>query len=173
VVSVDPPPSLDRHLNDSVIGEYRLESIEPGTEHNRVYLITSAGPLEYSRPGTLDLVNKAYYGWRMSRESIGEFEQLILLAILRLGDDAYGVPILEEIRRHSRRKILRPAVYVALGRLEEKGLVTSRTGDGGTVRRGRPRRYFEVSAEGITQLREARDTLLSMWEGLQAVLTQG
>lgn len=109
----------------------------------------------------------------MSRESIGEFEQLILLAILRLGDHAYGVPILEEIRRHSRRKVLRPAVYVALARLEEKGLVTSRAGDGEGGRRGRPRKYFQVSAEGITQLREARDTLLSMWDGLQAVLDQG
>ena len=55
----------------------------------------------------------------MSRESLGEFEQLILLAILRLGDGAYGVPILAEIQRHTRRKILRPAVYVALGRMEQ------------------------------------------------------
>jgi DNA-binding PadR family transcriptional regulator len=109
----------------------------------------------------------------MSRESIGEFEQLILLAILRLGDEAYGVPVLEEIRRHSPRKVLRPAVYVALGRLEEKGLVTARTVSGGPARRGRPRKYFEVSAEGLTQLREARDTLLSMWDGLQAVLDRG
>ena len=73
----------------------------------------------------------------MSRESIGEFEQLILLAILRLGEGAYGVPILKEIQHHSGRKILRPAVYVALGRLEEKGLVTSREGDGTVARRGR------------------------------------
>jgi DNA-binding PadR family transcriptional regulator len=106
----------------------------------------------------------------MSRESIGEFEQLILLAILRLGDGAYGVPILTEIQRHTRRKILRPAVYVALGRMEEKGLVTSRTGDGGAARRGRPRKYFEVSAAGLDQLRESRETLLGMWEGLQTVL---
>jgi DNA-binding PadR family transcriptional regulator len=106
----------------------------------------------------------------MSRDSIGEFEQLILLAILRLGDGAYGVPILAEIQRHSPRKILRPAVYVALRRLEEKDLVTSRAGDGAAVRRGRPRKYFEVSAAGLTQLRESRETLLGMWEGLQAIL---
>ena len=106
----------------------------------------------------------------MSRESIGEFEQLVLLAILRLGEDAYGVRILREITEHSHRRVLRPAVYVALGRLEDKGLVTSRSGDGGAARRGRPRRYFEVSAEGLAQLRESRRTLLSMWDGLQAVL---
>jgi DNA-binding PadR family transcriptional regulator len=108
----------------------------------------------------------------MSRESIGEFEQLILLAILRLGAGAYGVPILQEIQRHSGRKILRPAVYVALGRMEEKGLVTSRAGESSVARRGRSRKYFEVSAEGLTQLRESRNTLLSMWDGLQAVLDQ-
>lgn len=106
----------------------------------------------------------------MSRESIGEFEELILLAILRLGDDAYGVPILEEIQGHARRSVLRPAVYVALGRLEEKGLVTSRAGDPSVVRRGRPRKYFDVSAEGLSQLRESRATRLSMWDGLQAIL---
>ena len=108
----------------------------------------------------------------MARESIGEFEQLILLAILRLGEGAYGVPILTEIQHHSRRKILRPAVYVALGRLEEKGLVTSREGDATVARRGRPRKYFEVSPGGLTQLRESRHTLLGMWDGLQAILDQ-
>lgn len=102
----------------------------------------------------------------MSRESIGEFEQLVLLAVLRLGEDAYGVNVLREIQRHSRRRVLRPAVYVALGRLEEKGLVSSRSGGGEAVRRGRPRKYFEVSARGLAHLREARGTLLSMWEGL-------
>jgi len=108
----------------------------------------------------------------MSRESLGEFEQLILLAVLRLGEGAYGVPILEEIQRHTRRRILRPAVYVALRRMEEKGLVTSRAGEAGVARRGRPRKYFEVSADGRTQLRESRNTLLSMWDGLQTVLDQ-
>lgn len=106
----------------------------------------------------------------MSRESIGEFEQLVLLAVLRLGDDAYGVPILREIRRHGRRTILRPAVYVALGRLEQKGLVTSRSGEGSTGRAGRPRKYYRVTSEGVAHLRESRATLLGMWDGLQSVL---
>lgn len=80
------------------------------------------------------------------------------------------MPILREIRRHSRRRILRPAVYVALGRMEDKGLVTSRTGPGGGGRGGRPRKHFEVSAEGLALLRESRETLLGMWDGLHAVL---
>ncbi len=108
----------------------------------------------------------------MSRESIGEFEQLVLLAVLRLGDGAYGIPILEEIQGHSRRVVLRPAVYVALRRLDEKGLVSSHSADPSEQRRGRPRRYFQVTGEGMMRLRDSRETLLSMWDGLQEALDQ-
>jgi DNA-binding PadR family transcriptional regulator len=108
----------------------------------------------------------------MSRESIGEFEQLILLAILRLRPEAYGVRIFQEIREHSPRAVMRPAVYVALRRLEEKGLVTAREGDPSVARRGRPRKYFDVSDAGLSLLRDSRQTLLSMWDGLQAVLNE-
>jgi PadR family transcriptional regulator PadR len=108
----------------------------------------------------------------MSRDSIGEFETLILLAILRVGKEAYGVPILEEIRRRTNRRILRPAVYVALRRLEEKGLVRGREDDTSADRGGRPRRYFEVCPEGLAALRYARENLLSMWDGLEAVLDE-
>lgn len=103
----------------------------------------------------------------MSRESIGEFEQLVLLAILRLGGDAYGLPILEEIRDRTGRRVLRPAVYVALRRLEDKGLVRSRNGDPGAQRGGRPRKYYEVVNEGLALLRESRRALFSMWDGLE------
>lgn len=106
----------------------------------------------------------------MSRESIGEFEQLVLLAILRLGEGAYGLPILEEIREQTGRSVLRPAVYVALRRLERKGLVASRPGQATPERGGRPRKYVSVTAEGLERLRECRRALLSMWNGLGAVL---
>jgi DNA-binding PadR family transcriptional regulator len=106
----------------------------------------------------------------MSRESIGEFEQLVLLAILRLGSDAYGLPILEEITVQTGRKVLRPAVYVALRRLEQKGLVTSRQGEAAAERGGRPRKYFEVTPDGLERLRDARQALVRMWEGLHVVL---
>ena len=98
----------------------------------------------------------------MPRESVGEFEQLVLLAILRLGPDAYGIPIIEEIRERTGRRVLRPAVYVALRRLEEKGLVRSRLADASVQRGGRPRKYYQVEAEGLALLREAREALTRM-----------
>jgi DNA-binding PadR family transcriptional regulator len=106
----------------------------------------------------------------MSRGTIGEFEALVLLAILRVGEEAYGVPILEEIRRRTSRDVLRPAVYVALRRLEQKGLVRAVKGRGTPARGGRPRKFYEVAPEGLAALREARNDLLSMWDGLEAVL---
>lgn len=107
----------------------------------------------------------------VSRESIGEFEQLVLLAILRLGDEAYGIPILDEITRQTGRKVLRPAVYVALRRLEEKGLITTRMGES-TADRGRSRKYFRVAPAGLDRLRESRQALLNMWDGVHAVLDE-
>jgi DNA-binding PadR family transcriptional regulator len=103
----------------------------------------------------------------MPRESVGEFEQLVLLAILRLGAGAYGVPIIEEIRAQTGRTVLRPAVYVALRRLEEKGLVRSHQEDANAQRGGRARKYYEVKAEGFELLREARQALARMWDGLE------
>lgn len=108
----------------------------------------------------------------MSRESIGEFEQLVLLAILRLGDGAYGLPIVEEIRTRTGRSVLRPAVYVALRRLEEKGLVRSRAGQASPERGGRARRYFRVTPDGLGRLQDARSALLSMWDGVTALLDE-
>lgn len=105
--------------------------------------------------------------------SLGEFEQLVLLAILRVGDDAYGVSVLEEIRARTGRSVLRPAVYVTLGRLEEKGLVRSRMGDSRPQRGGRARKYYRVEPAGLALLRESRSALRSMWKGLGAVLDEG
>lgn len=108
----------------------------------------------------------------MGRESIGEFEQLVMLAVLRLGDEAYGVPIVDEIKRQTGRNVLRPAVYVALRRLEEKGLVVSWEGEATPERGGRAKRYFRVEPEGLERLRESRRALLNMWAGVQAVLNE-
>lgn len=109
----------------------------------------------------------------MTSSSLGEFEQLVLLAILRVGDDAYGVPILEEIRVRTGRSVLRPAVYVTLRRLEEKGLVGSHMGESLPERGGRARKYYRVEPAGLTLLRESRAALRNMWEGLGAVLDDG
>lgn len=104
----------------------------------------------------------------MGRDSLGEFEQLVLLACLQLGDDAYTVSIVDEIARRTGREASHSAVYVALRRLEDKGLVHSELGDSTPERGGRPKRFFRAEPEAMPALREARDTLLSMWEGLEA-----
>jgi DNA-binding PadR family transcriptional regulator len=103
----------------------------------------------------------------MSRRSLGEFEQLVLLAILRVGQDAYAVPLIEEIEKRTGRSISHAAVYIALRRLEAKGLVVSRLGDPTAERGGRAKRFFKVVPSALPQLRESRDALLSMWEGLE------
>ena len=106
------------------------------------------------------------YKTDMASEPLGELEHLILLALIRLGPDAYGVPIVDELTRHTRRPIWRPSVYLALKRLETKGLVRSRLGDPESRRGGRARRYFEVSAAGRTALRESQRTLTRLWDGI-------
>jgi PadR family transcriptional regulator, regulatory protein PadR len=102
----------------------------------------------------------------MASDTIGELEHLVLLAILRLGPSAYGVPIVEELRHHTRQPILRPSVYLALRRLEAKGLIRSRLGAPEARRGGRARRYFDVQPAGRTLLAESRRTLTSLWDGI-------
>lgn len=106
----------------------------------------------------------------MAQDTLGEFEQLVLLAILRLGDDVYGVPIVDEIRRRTGRKVARAAVYVTLRRLEKKGLVGSWMGEPTDERGGKPRRYVKVEDEGRRLLRESRSAMDEMWRGLDPAL---
>ena len=106
----------------------------------------------------------------MRRESLGEFEQLVMLAILRLGADVYGVPVVEEIEQRTSRSVSRAAVYIALRRLESKGLVSSRMADPTPERGGRAKRYFRVEPEGVELLKDSRLALLSMWQDLEPVL---
>jgi DNA-binding PadR family transcriptional regulator len=106
----------------------------------------------------------------MSRESLGEIEQLVLLAILRLGDGAYGVPIIEEIEGRTGRGVSRAAAYIALRRLRQKDLVSSWLAEPDPVPGGRAKRYFRVEPAGLDRLAETRNSLLSMWEGIQPTL---
>ena len=101
---------------------------------------------------------------------LGEFEQVVLLAVLRLGDNAYGVTILREIQRQAARPVSRGAVYVTLDRLERKKLVASRLADPTPERGGRAKRYFRVQPAGIAALRDSRRALARLWEGLEPVL---
>jgi PadR family transcriptional regulator len=106
----------------------------------------------------------------MGRESVGEFEHLILLAILRLGDAAYGTSIFDELAQHTDRAILRPAVYNAVRRLETKGLISSEVGEPTPERGGRAKRFFRLEPLGVAVLRDSRRTLLSMWDGVDVAL---
>jgi PadR family transcriptional regulator len=106
----------------------------------------------------------------VGRSTLGEFEQLVLLACLHLAEAAYAVPIIAEIEERTGRAVSHAHVYVALRRLEKRGLVTSYLADSTPERGGRPKRYFEVQPEAVKMLQEARDTLLGMWEGLEAPL---
>lgn len=106
----------------------------------------------------------------MSRETLGEFEQLVLLAILHLGDDVYGVPIVDEIERRTGRKVAQAAVYITLRRLEQKGLLTSWMSEPTSERGGKARRCVKVSRAGTNLLRESRQALDRMWRGLDPEL---
>jgi DNA-binding PadR family transcriptional regulator len=99
--------------------------------------------------------------------SLGEFEHLVLLAILRLGDEAYAIPIRQEIEERTGRSIARGALYTALERLEGKRCVRSRTSSPLPERGGRSRRYFTVTAAGLAAIRASRRSLLRLWQGLE------
>jgi PadR family transcriptional regulator PadR len=98
--------------------------------------------------------------------SLGEFEQLALLAILRLGDEAYGVTIREEIFRCTKRAVAPGALYTCLGRMEDKGLVRARTGEPTPERGGRAKRYLTVTNSGRAALVEAQRAYQKLLLGL-------
>ncbi len=101
---------------------------------------------------------------------LGDFEQLVLLAVLRLETEAYGVAISREIEERTGRKVSRGAVYVTLDRLEEKGYLASTRSDLPTPRSGQARRYYRVAPEGMEALEAAREVLRNMWQGLEPLL---
>ena len=97
---------------------------------------------------------------------LGEFEQMVIAAILRLGEDAYGVTIIELISDRTGRDVKSGAVSVTLDRMEKKGLVRSRLADPDEGRGGRPRRYVRLTREGLAAARESRDAMLNLWKDL-------
>lgn len=101
---------------------------------------------------------------------LGEFEHLVLLAVLRLGDAAYAVPVRDEIEQRTRRSVARGALYTTLDRLEQKGLLRSRVGEPLAERGGRARRYYALTARGLTSLRSARRALDELSAGLEPEL---
>lgn len=93
---------------------------------------------------------------------LGEFELMILLTLIRLGDDAYGVPISKELRNATRREVALGSVYAALDRLEKKGFVVSTVGDPTPTRGGRAKRYFRVTKAGLHEAQATRKALVNL-----------
>lgn len=102
----------------------------------------------------------------MRPDTLGEFEQCLLLAVVHLGDQAYGVTIRQEIETRTDRDIAIGALYTSLDRLEEKGYLRSKMSDPTPERGGRSKRYFTLTAAGATALRQSRARLTRMWQGL-------
>ena len=100
------------------------------------------------------------------REFMGGFELLVLLALIKLGDEAYGVPISEVIEESSGRDVAIGSVYITLARLERNGLVSSRLGEATAERGGRAKTYFSISAKGLREVRRAQRTLTNLWQGV-------
>ena len=103
---------------------------------------------------------------------LGEFEQLILFSVLQLEEGAYGVAIRETIEGRTGRTVSAGAIYTALGRLEDRGLVTSRTESPQAGRSGRPRKYYTLRRDGARALRDSYSTIQSMAGGLIPKLTE-
>lgn len=103
-------------------------------------------------------------------KNLGELEHQVMLALLRVGPEAYSVPILLELERRTGREVAAAAVYIALRRLEDKGLVDSRTEPPAEGEGGRDRRFFRVTEAGRAKLRETRQALDSLWDGLDPAM---
>lgn len=100
------------------------------------------------------------------RSYLGEFELMLLLAVVHLGEEAYGVPISRELEAQRGRDVSVGSVYAALERLEAKGLVDSSLGDPTPERGGKAKRYFKITKEGLRQVHETRRILTRLWRAL-------
>jgi PadR family transcriptional regulator len=108
----------------------------------------------------------------MKYAALGEFEESLLLAVARLGEDGYGVTIRREIEARTGREIAVGALYTSLARLERKGYVRSTMSDPTPQRGGRSKRHFILRPAGAAALRQSRERMARMWEGLGPDLTR-
>lgn len=104
--------------------------------------------------------------------NLGELEHLILLAILRLRDEAYGLAVARELESQAQRALSRGALYTSLERLELKGLLRWRLETGGPERQGLPKRVYSVTPRGVAAVRTSHRRLRRMWRGLDDVLKE-
>lgn len=106
----------------------------------------------------------------MTRRTLGELEEQILLTLLHARQELYAVPLVADLEARTGRVVSTTAAYVVLRRLERRGFVTSRLGEPTATRGGRPRRSFTPTAEAVTALQTSRRALLTLWSGLEDVL---
>src|SRR5215510_7548306 len=97
---------------------------------------------------------------------LSNFELMVILAIIRIGNDAYGVSISDEIERTTGSEVLLGSVYDALTRLEAKGLIVSTLGEATPERGGRAKRHFRTTAKGLRFVRETQQSLVKLWKGI-------
>lgn len=103
---------------------------------------------------------------------LGELEHMILLAVLRLGEEAYGMAIRDELANEVGREVKRSAAYITLERLSGKGYLTTRMGDSTPERGGRAKRYYQITAAGREALRESGLAFKRLWEGQESLLEE-
>lgn len=107
----------------------------------------------------------------MSKTRLGELEERILLAVLRLDGESYAVPVAAELARLTGRDVSPATAYMVLRRLEARGLLVSRVGSPAPERGGRPRRFYRIVEErALPVLRDSREAMLALWDGLEARL---
>jgi PadR family transcriptional regulator, regulatory protein PadR len=100
------------------------------------------------------------------RNYLGPFELMAMLAVMRLGEEAYGVPVFREIERQYGREVALGSVYATLERLETKGFIVSELGEATPERGGRAKKYFHITPKGLREVRKTQRTLKSLWHGL-------
>ena len=108
----------------------------------------------------------------MSPDYLGEFEQKVLLSIMRLDNAAYGLAIKDELEAVAGRNPSSGGLYTTLDRMEAKGLVESYAGEVTPERGGRPRRYVRVTPDGQALLARSRDSLMALWDGIEEALNR-
>ena len=106
----------------------------------------------------------------MGSQYLGELEQMILLAVLRLGADAYGWSVAEELGQVVGRQMSSGALYTTIDRLTKKGLLESNVKDASPERGGRPRRYLTVTPAGMAGLESGREAMLALWDGVEGLI---
>lgn len=109
----------------------------------------------------------------MGKQLLGEFEHHVLLALLRQGNEGYSVPIVTELEERTGRDVAPAAIYIALRRLEDRGLLISELRSATVEDGGRERRYFRITREGMARMSDAKDALMNLWEGLDVRSQEG